>query len=117
MSCTSAGNNEISRFERELRPVRVADRDLWPGLQCDPRLLRQDRIDLDGRDLSPWPDEFGHDRSIIPGAATEVQDLLASGNVELVEQKSPQARLRGTAANAARRAAERTWAVKRNSSA
>jgi hypothetical protein len=35
------------------------------------------------------PDEFGHECSIIAGAAAEMQGLLADGNVELVEQKGP----------------------------
>jgi hypothetical protein len=89
MGCTGACNDEVNRIEGDVCPVRIADRDLRPRHQRGTRLLRQARIDLDRGDLSCPPDEFGHERSIIAGAAAEMQGLLADGNVEVVEQKGP----------------------------
>jgi hypothetical protein len=55
--------------------------------------LRQIGVDLDGGDAAARADDFGQDGAAVASAGADMDDILATCQIELIEHGSPQAGL------------------------
>ena len=91
----------VAAFKARLKIVRGGRKDQEFELEdgnnlvgrWDPETEAFPEVDLDADDLSFRPDEFGGDRAIVTGAASQVQHSFTRLDGELVKHASPQAGL------------------------
>ncbi len=89
MGCSRAYHDDIDRIEGGLCAILVSDLDLMPRGERGSRLLSKHWINLDCGYAACCSSKFGGDCCVVAGPATEMEDVIASLDLDMVEKICP----------------------------